>query len=142
MVSSKSGLHSDLAMKKRRRIIQFTLILLAGIWLFLQFAVPDLLGEDPCAFDERVATSELVYVEHAKCRMKCRNIDQKLVELVYTKGKVNCEKSSYKNGNPRYALEKRDPLGDKIRVIVEVDGDTHLIITVIRLGKRDHCSCS
>lgn len=95
-----------------------------------------------CSFSERKDASELIYVNHAKCRMKCRNISRDLVEKVYLNGKVNCDKSGEKNGDMRYALEMKDELGDQIRIIVEVEEGKHIVITAIRMGKDDRCECS
>ncbi|HHG84469.1 MAG TPA: DUF4258 domain-containing protein [Bacteroidetes bacterium] len=125
-----------------RSIIQ--IVLLVCLTIYAIYAV-NFLPSDPgplCELQDRVPTNELVYVNHARCRMGCRDINKKLVEKVYQEGTVNCDKSSYKNGHARYALEKRDKRGDKIRVIVEDDDGKHLIITVIRLGQEDHCTCS
>ncbi|MFN8396922.1 MAG: DUF4258 domain-containing protein [Bacteroidia bacterium] len=99
-------------------------------------------GGSACEFPARQDVSELRYVDHALCRMRCRDIDQKLVEDVYLHGEVNCKKSSMSNGNRRYALELRDSRKDMIRVIVEDDNGEHVIITVIRLDKPDKCTCS
>lgn len=98
--------------------------------------------EDSCVFTERNKVSELVYVNHAKCRMNCRNISRKLVERVYLDGEVNCKKSGENNGDMRYALELKDELGDQIRVIIEEENGKHIVITAIRMGKDDRCECS
>lgn len=101
-------------------------------------------GGFACELPERYDNEELVYVNHALCRMRCRDIDKRLVEEVYRKGELNCKKSGIRNGALRFALEKEDFQGDRIRVIVEDDNDKdqHIIITVIRLGKDDLCECS
>lgn len=95
-----------------------------------------------CEWNERFDPGKLEYVNHALCRMKCRAIDQELVEEVYEEGTVNCRKSGITKGAQRYALEKEDSNGDRIRIIVEDEGEKHLIITVIRLGKDDLCECA
>lgn len=99
-------------------------------------------GGSDCDFTPRQDVSDLRYVDHARCRMRCRDIDQKLVEDVYLHGEVNCKKSSTVNGNRRYALELRDSRKDMIRIIVEDDEGEHVIITVIRLDRPDRCACS
>jgi Domain of unknown function (DUF4258) len=120
-------------------------ILLLAILAFAIWKIADQSSGEPsldCDWRDRKPVQELVYVDHARCRMGCRDIDQSLVEDVYLNGEVNCAKSSVKDGNRRYALEKRDARGDKIRVIVEDDDGRHVIITVIRLDRDDKCSCS
>jgi hypothetical protein len=97
---------------------------------------------DACEFTERKPVDELVYVEHARCRMDCRDIDRELVQDVYLHGELNCKKSSESKGNARWALEKRDDRGDVIRIIVEDDDGKHVIVTAIRLDKPDKCTCS
>lgn len=130
--------------KRYKKIFQAVIIL-----LLLAFAAWRAFGPNPnqppsgqCDFTERYAPTELVYVSHAKCRMRCRDIDKKLVEKVYLLGEVNCKKSSVKNGKHRYALEKRDDRGDIIRLIIEENNDQHVVITAIRLDRADKCSCS
>jgi predicted sulfurtransferase len=130
-------------MRKNRRLFQSLLLLLLAVYLLYRVSDRNPReGGDNCVFDERVAVTELIYVNHARCRMKCRNVNQRMVEKVYLEGVINCEKSSHKDNKPRFALEKRDDRGDKIRVIVEDDDGKHIIITVIKLGKSDRCQCS
>lgn len=127
-----------------RLLLLLILILVLG-WFTLQRSQPGTPGEgpsDPCTFPGRIDPQELVYVNHAKCRMECRQVPRKLVEEVYLEGSVNCGKSGPKNGDMRYALEKRDDRGDIIRLIIEVEDGEHIVITVIRLGQEDRCTCS
>lgn len=129
-------------MRINRRLLQS--IAMLGLAVLILYRIADQASEEPniCRFTQRGDVDELVYVDHARCRMRCRSVDQRTVERVYRDGVVNCRKSNYKDGKPRYALEKRDDRGDKIRVIVEDDEGQHIIVTVIRLGQGDHCSCS
>lgn len=96
-----------------------------------------------CEFPQRVHVSQLRYVDHAKCRMDCREVSRALVERVYKKGEVNCRKSGTESGSPRWALEYGDPQNeDTIRLIVEEeDPGKHVIITVIRLDRQFNCDC-
>ena len=129
---------------KSKTFVRVALLLVALALLAWKFFAPSI--RDPqnglCDFDTRLPVEKLVYVEHAKCRMRCRNIDKQLAEKVYLRGEGNCQKSSIKNGKHRYALEKRDDRGDVIRLIVEDDDGQHVIITAIRLDRADKCSCS
>ena len=109
-----------------------------GLWRVLQPGPPTY----TCDFNDRIDPTELVYVEHASCRMECRESSQRWVERVYAQGRVNCRKSGPKDGDMRYALEMEDDRGDRLRIIVEVEGSEHIVITVIRLGGRDKCACS
>jgi hypothetical protein len=129
--------------KKNRGLIQAVLLLLIAafvIWKVVGFWGGS--GSNACEFTQRLATRDLEYVDHARCRMACRDIDQALVEKVYLQGALNCKKSSIKNGKHRYALELRDSRGDMIRIIVEDEQDKHVIVTAIRLDQEDECACS
>jgi hypothetical protein len=119
-------------------------ILLLVVVAFVIGKVTGMLGTRrfTCDFPDRVSVDDLVYVEHARCRMACRDISEALVAEVYLKGELNCRKSTVANGHPRYALERRDHRGDLIRIIVELDGGEHVIVTAIRLDQPDHCTCS
>ncbi len=131
--------------RKYRGLLQGLLLLLIVVFAIYRFVLPGSNDGDDgvdCNWNERVSTDALVYVAHAKCRMACRDIDERLVEKVYLHGELNCQKSSVKDGKRRYALEKRDDRGDMIRIIVEDDDGRHVIITAIRLDKEDRCSCS
>jgi hypothetical protein len=129
--------------RRYKGILQGALLLVIigwAVWKF-GFSMPGS-GDGDCKLTSRVPVDELVYVAHAKCRMACRDIDRQLVEKVYLHGEINCKKSSVKEGKHRYAIEKRDDRGDMIRIIVEDDDGHHVIVTVIRLDKEDHCACS
>ncbi len=95
-----------------------------------------------CNLNDRKDPAELEYVAHARCRMECRGVSEEWVEKVYKKGRVNCKKSGPVRGDMRWALEMDDDIGDRIRVVVEEENGKHIVITVIRLGREDRCSCS
>jgi hypothetical protein len=128
--------------RKYRTWLQAILLLL--IVVFAVWKVAGILGTPrfTCDFPDRVPVDDLIYVEHARCRMACRDISEALVEEVYLKGELNCRKSTLSNGHPRYALERHDHKGDLIRIIVELDSGEHVIITAIRLDQPDACTCS
>lgn len=101
-------------------------------------------GSGDCAFHPQDVTSALDYSKHARCRMKCRDISQALVEDVYQNGSLNCAKSDptgQKDGTPRYALELEDGIRGRVRIIVGDNPDNDVIITAIRLDEKDHCAC-
>lgn len=128
-------------MRINRRYLSILAIALAVVWGVMRL-LNDYRDPGGCAFTDRSQVNSLEFVSHARCRMRCRDVSQELVERVYLKGAVNCEKSGEKNGDMRYALEMEDRKGDNIRVIVEDENDKHIIITVIRLGAEDQCECS
>jgi|GEM_PF-4334200 len=128
-------------MRINRRYLSILAIGLAIVWGIMR-----LLNGSPnpsqCAFTDRSQVNSLEFVPHARCRMRCRDISQDLVEQVYLKGKVNCAKSGEKKGDMRYALELEDTEGDNIRVIIEEENQKHIVITAIRIGGEDRCECS
>lgn len=119
------------------------LLVLVIVWRFWA-RLPDSGGS--CEFTRRLDPDQLEYVQHATCRMHCREINQDLVEEVYMNGVVNCAKSDpageKSHGNPRWALEQQDGKRGKVRIIIEEEGSKHLVITAIRLGEDDKCDCS
>ena len=130
--------------RKYNRAIQLLiLILVVGVGLFQWFQKRPQ-GGGTCEFQNRHAASALDYSQHARCRMKCRDISQDLVEDVYRDGSINCAKSDptgAKDGSPRYALELEDGSRGRVRVIVADNSGEHVIVTVIRLDEKDHCAC-
>lgn len=131
--------------RKQVRLVQAILLILIVATAAYQWWIKPGRQADICAFDQRDKVQSLRYVEHAQCRMACRDIDRDLVEEVYLEGALNCAKSDPKGkrgGNPRFALEKEDGPRGRVRIIVEDDHGKHVIITVIRLDKEDHCECS
>lgn len=97
-----------------------------------------------CTFRPQNTGAELDYSRHARCRMKCRDISQALVEDVYQNGSLNCAKSDptgQKDGTPRYALELEDGTRGRVRIIVGDNPDYDVIITAIRLDEKDQCAC-
>ena len=101
-------------------------------------------GSGDCAFQPQHAVGELDYSRHARCRMKCRDISQSLVEDVYQNGSLNCAKSDpsgQTDGTPRFALELEDGIRGRVRIIVGDNPDNDVIITAIRLDEKDNCAC-
>ena len=134
-------------MKKTKptRIFFVIILLLAVAAYIFQHFFENPGGSNVCSFDKRVPSQELRYVEHAKCRMQCRDVDRELVEEVYEEGALNCGKSDpagKRNGHPRYALEMADGRRGRVRLIIEENAGEHIVITVIRLDEEDHCDCS
>ena len=130
-------------MRIRRKYLSTIIIGLLILLATLRYMNQHRVGGQ-CAFDDRRDVSELVYSNHARCRMGCRDVPRNLVEKVYQKGEVNCKKSHEERGDMRYALEMKDSGGERIRVVIAVDDeeDKHVVVTVIRLDRDDRCECS
>jgi hypothetical protein len=132
--------------RKQTRIFQIILlivVLAAAVFQFFRPQGPPGNG-GVCEFPGRLSPNSLAYSSHARCRMKCREVSQGLVEDVYRDGALNCDKSDpqgTKDGSPRYALEMEDGSRGRVRIIVGDNSGEHVIITVIRLDEKDHCTC-
>jgi hypothetical protein len=123
----------------KKRLIYIALFLAVGVLaFFLDYSGTS--GKD-CELHFHNDPSELVLTEHAKCRMRCRQIDRATLEDTYQHGELNCSKSEIRDGSFRYAVERRDAKGDIIRIILVEDQKIHRVITAIRLDKPDMCEC-
>jgi hypothetical protein len=93
--------------------------------------------------EKRFRHNTVYYTVHAKCRMKCRNIDQLEVEEILDEGNINYAKSDLKNkGCPKYALEGITHDKQHVRVIVGDCESQASIITVIDLDTDFECECN
>ncbi|MCC7232430.1 MAG: DUF4258 domain-containing protein [Bacteroidia bacterium] len=80
--------------------------------------------------------------KHAQCRMDCRHIDEKEVEDILHKGKINYGKSDLKDQPcPTYAVEGITGDGQKVRIIVGNCNKEAVIITVMDLENEFECNC-
>lgn len=87
--------------------------------------------------------SKINYSNHARCRMKCRNIDEKEVTDLIKTGKINYSKSDLNEEEckNKYALESNSRDNQNLRIIVSPCGSEETIITVIDLNKEWKCNC-
>lgn len=93
--------------------------------------------------EKRFRNSRVYYTVHAKCRMKCRNIDQSEVEEILEEGKINYTKSDLQcEVCPKYALEGITHDQQHIRIIVGDCESQASIITVIDLDTDFECECN
>lgn len=91
-------------------------------------------------FDRR--TSFLQYSNHAKCRMKCRQISMSEVEEIMRDGKINYNKSDIRNARcPRYALEGLTHDQQRVRIIFAQCNESTVVVTVIDLETEFACDC-
>lgn len=93
--------------------------------------------------EKKFRHNKIYYTVHAKCRMKCRNIDQSEVEEILDEGKINYTKSDlHCKGCPKYALEGITHDKQHVRVIVGDCESQASIITVIDLDTDFECECN
>lgn len=88
--------------------------------------------------------TNLVFTKHAKCRMGCREINEREIREIIVHGKVNSQKSGYdkKHDDETLVLEGSSYQNQHIRVVLTPENDRLIIITVIDLDKDWACDCS
>ncbi len=86
-------------------------------------------------------TTSLVYTEHAKCRMKCRHIDEGEVNQMVREGIINYEKVESDQRGKRYPLEGITRDEQRVRVVVAPNNEELVVVTVIDLDKEWPCEC-
>jgi len=134
-------------MKKTRRILLF----LAGIILGCVMVYFTLIrGKNRTYWlpgnrvKELILKSKIVYSSHARCMMKCRQIDIDHVKSILQNGDVNFSESNVRNAScPSYAVEGNIPGNRKIRIVVTTADSVAKIETAIDLDfKKDSCLCN
>lgn len=121
-----------------RRLYLAVVVLVIAVIYFLQSAPNN--NTAPETFRD---FHELVYTKHARCRMDCRDINEREIKEIIADGKLNRAKSGYdkKHKNQTYALEGYSYQKQHIRVVVTPKSDDLLVITVIDLDKDWACDC-
>jgi hypothetical protein len=86
--------------------------------------------------------SDLIYTKHARCRMKCRHIDDSEVKEILENGRINYDKSEPAGRpDPKFALEGRTHDNQYVRIIFAPADRGMVVITVIDLEKEWSCDC-
>lgn len=124
-------------MKGRKGIYLIVLITFVALLYLFQPA------QDQQVKDVYRDTAHLVYTKHAKCRMDCRDINEREIKEIIESGKLNKAKSGYDaaHQDETYALEGYSYQDQHIRVVVAPKNNELVIITVIDLDKDWACSC-
>jgi hypothetical protein len=87
-------------------------------------------------------TSKLIFTKHARCRMKCRHIDETEIREILERGTINYSKSDPAGRpDPKYALEGRTHDDQDVRIIFAPSDDGMVVITVIDLKNEWSCNC-
>jgi Domain of unknown function (DUF4258) len=88
------------------------------------------------------STSTIIYTKHARCRMDCRHIDESEVQEILKEGKINYDKSQYKNtSNPKYALEGWSHDDQHLRIVFAPKEEAVVVVTCIDLETEFECHC-
>ncbi|WP_264788937.1 DUF4258 domain-containing protein [Aureispira anguillae] len=87
--------------------------------------------------------NRIALTHHARCRMDCRKIDAFEIQEVIDKNTINYKKTRpAKPGKcPTIAYEGMTRDNQNVRVIVGDCENDPIIITVIDLGNKYHCTC-
>jgi hypothetical protein len=85
----------------------------------------------------------IIYTQHAKCRMNCRFFSKKEVLEILKHGKINTRKSKPNDKPcPSYALEGRTSDGQLARMVFANCGQNEIkVITCIDLETDYSCDC-
>lgn len=84
----------------------------------------------------------LIYTKHARCRMKCRHIDEEEIREVLREGIINEAKSKVEQGKcPSYAIED-EVKGHQLRVVFAKCESEVKVVTCIDIGKEFQCDCN
>jgi len=137
-----------------KKLIPYLVILVLAIALFfvkrcrqddaIKIHVKNDNGSSPVnrnrGFDRRI--SYLEYSEHAKCRMRCRNITQAEVEKIMKDGKINYAKSDVNDRPcPTYALEGITDDHQRVRIVFAQCDHKTKVVTSIDLNTDWECNC-
>lgn len=85
---------------------------------------------------------KLIISKHAKCRMDCRNIDEREIREILRAGTINWSKSEPNNKpDPKYAVEGVTSDNQKVRIVFADSPKGLVVVTVIDLKTDWDCSC-
>lgn len=91
-------------------------------------------------FDRTLSFIE--YTEHARCRMKCRQISQEDVEDIMRSGQVNYRKSDLNDRPcPVYAIQGYTRTNEHLRIIFGQCDKKTKVITCYNLDQDFECQC-
>ena len=118
-------------------------LIFAVVVIALSFVAKKNLSQTKSPSPIKGNSDKIIITKHAKCRMKCRNIDRSEIDHTLKKGKVNRRKSNYQKKpcpiESREAFSQKDK--QKIRVVAAKCLDVVKIITVIDLDNEYQCNC-
>ena len=84
----------------------------------------------------------IIYSKHARCRMACRQIDEREIQEILDKGRINLQKSDpASRPDPKYAVEGLTRDGQEVRIIFAESERGTVVVTVIDLQKEWNCNC-
>lgn len=123
---------------KRRKYVYLIIVLVLVVVVYLFRSPENGTGAEPYR-----NITEIVYTNHARCRMGCRDISENEIKKVLEDGSLNRAKSGFdrQHNDQTYAVEGYGNDGQFIRVVVTPRNNQLLVITVIDLRKDWACNC-
>lgn len=89
-----------------------------------------------------IDVGNLIYTKHARCRMKCRKVDESEVKEIIEKGNINLKKSNSSDKPcPTIAYEGFSHDNQHLRIVVADCEPRDKVITVIDLETDFKCDC-
>lgn len=87
-------------------------------------------------------TANLIFNKHARCRMKCRNIDESEVREILLNGKINSKKIQRDKRGMTYPVEGVTHDNQHVRIVFAPKDDGLVVVTVIDLDTDWSCDCN
>ncbi len=103
-----------------------------------EVAIENTGSKDPFVRD----TAMLVYSNHAKCRMGCRQIDREEVEDILMNGKINFSRVEEDEEGITYPIEGLTKDRQYVRIVYAPKPDAIVVVTAIDLEKEWPCNCN
>ena len=133
-----------------KKYVPYILFIAAAILLFWiktnqrgekkarEVAIENTGSKDPFVRD----TAMLVYSNHAKCRMGCRQIDREEVEDILMNGKINFSRVEEDEEGITYPIEGLTKDRQYVRIVYAPKPDAIVVVTAIDLEKEWPCNCN
>jgi len=86
-------------------------------------------------------TTNLIFSKHARCRMDCRNIDEREVREILINGTINEKKIQKDKRGMTYPVEGFTHDKQHVRIVFAPKDDGLVVVTVIDLGTEWSCDC-
>ena len=130
-----------------RKYFPFIILILAALLFF--WIKKNQRGTDHSEFNKEINaepfqrdTKTITYSRHARCRMKCRNIDESEVKEILLNGKINYNKVEEDQQGKTYPLEGITHDRQHVRLVVAPKDNNLVVVTVVDLDKEWRCDCN
>jgi hypothetical protein len=86
-------------------------------------------------------SSNLIFSQHAKCRMGCRKIDESEIKEILKNGTINHKKIQSDKRGKTYPVEGFTHDKQHVRIVFAPKADALVVVTVIDLDREWKCDC-